>query len=88
MLCKKKTTSKYINRKSPAYSANDPWCQGKMLRGNDHMLYESVADKNGIYRWKLSKNGSHGEDDIDSCQRHAVNVKQKTSTKKKGTNKM
>ena len=88
MLCKKKTISKYTNRKSPAYSANDPGCQGKMLHGNDHMLYESVADKNDIYRWKLVKNASRGEDTYtDSFQRYVTNIKRQSSTKKKGVNK-
>ena len=96
MLCKQKTTLKYMTRKSPAYNANDPACQGKTLPGNDHKLYESASDKNGIYRWKLVKNDKHIEDSSQNhVKRHFPSQKKKTKkketkkkeTKKKGTKK-
>ena len=43
---------KYVIRNSPPYPANNPGCIGKILLGNDHRLYKSIATKNGIYRWK------------------------------------
>jgi hypothetical protein len=48
--CVMQETKKYITRKSPSYSANA--CKGQIMVGNDSMLYESVPDKNKVYRWK------------------------------------
>jgi hypothetical protein len=47
--CTKKTQSKYITRKSPAYSASD--CKAMKKKGNDGNYYISSPDKNGTYKW-------------------------------------
>ena len=52
MICEKQILQKYVIRNSPPYPANNPGCIGKILLGNDHRLYKSIATKNGIYRWK------------------------------------
>jgi len=46
---KKNKTSKYKNRPSPPYPAND-WC-GKNKKGNDGNMYTSKKNKNGVCRW-------------------------------------
>ena len=46
-------TAKYKNRPSPPYPANK--CKNRFIRGNDGNFYESIPDKNGIYKWKISK---------------------------------
>lgn len=51
--CLKKTTKKYLSRNSPPFSAQN--CPDMIKTGNDGKKYVSVSDKNGIYRWKLSK---------------------------------
>jgi len=53
--CVQMTQAKYVNRPSPPYPANDAGCRGKIMKGNDGRYYESVSDRNGIYRWQLSK---------------------------------
>jgi hypothetical protein len=45
----KKNTSKYANRPSPPYPAND-YC-GKNKRGNDKNMYTSKKNTNGVCRW-------------------------------------
>ena len=45
----KKNTTKYANRPSPRYPAND-YC-GKNKRGNDKNMYTSKKNKNGVCRW-------------------------------------
>ena len=47
--CRELTTLKYTSRKSPPYSAND--CPESTRYGNDGEMWESVPNKNGIYRW-------------------------------------
>ena len=47
--CEIQTTKKYQTRKGPPLKAND--CKGLTAKGNDDMIYESVPDKRGIYRW-------------------------------------
>ena len=42
---------KYANRPSPPRPANDPGCRDRVRRGNDGLLYQSVSNKNGVYRW-------------------------------------
>ena len=42
---------KYVNRPSPPRPANDPGCRDQIRRGNDGLLYASVSNKNGVYRW-------------------------------------
>lgn len=44
-----KKTTKYANRPSPPYPAND-YC-GKNKRGNDKNMYTSKKNKNGVCRW-------------------------------------
>jgi len=56
MSCKELKTKKYKSRNSPAYSAMD--CKGKTMIGNDGQTYISKADKNGVYKWALSKIGT------------------------------
>jgi hypothetical protein len=56
MSCKELKTKKYKSRSSPAYSAMD--CKGKTMKGNDGQTYISKADKNGVYKWVLSKTGT------------------------------
>ena len=51
--CKKKTTKKYKNRKSPSYPANE--CKNKIKVGNDKNKWKSIKNKNGVYRWVLQK---------------------------------
>ena len=46
---KKNKTSKYKNRPSPPYPAND-WC-ARNKRGNDGNNYISKKNKNGVCRW-------------------------------------
>lgn len=46
---KKNKTSKYKNRPSPPYPAND-WC-GRNKKGNDGNMYISKKNKNGVCRW-------------------------------------
>jgi hypothetical protein len=43
-------TARYANRPSPAYLAKE--CGGMRVRGKDHHIYESIADKNGRFSWK------------------------------------
>ena len=45
-----KTLKKYKNRPSPPYPANET-C-GKVMKGNDGLMYKSVANKAGICSWK------------------------------------
>lgn len=49
--CPLSDLKKYINRPSPPRPANDPGCRDQILRGNDGLLYASVPNKNGVYRW-------------------------------------
>jgi len=51
--CIKKTTPKYLNRKSPPYSAVS--CIGQTKFGNDGNKYISVKKREGIYTWKKLK---------------------------------
>jgi len=51
--CRPQYTKKYLSRPSPNYPANE--CKGRRMKGNDGRIYQSVPDKNGIYRWKLVK---------------------------------
>lgn len=50
-VCAKKTEKKYTDRPSPPYPANE--CPGATKKGNDGNKYKSIADRNGIFRWKL-----------------------------------
>lgn len=45
----KNSATKYANRPSPPYPAND-YC-GKNKRGNDKNMYTSKKNKNGVCRW-------------------------------------
>lgn len=56
MPCSKVAGKKYADRPSPAYHAND--CPNQQKTGNDGEMYESVADKNGVYRWRKAKKTS------------------------------
>jgi hypothetical protein len=47
----RKIDKKYLTRDSPPYPANEH-C-GERKKGNDGKMYESVADKNKVCRWKL-----------------------------------
>jgi len=52
MGCTRLTLKKYTKRPSPPYHAGD--CAGETMKGNDGKLYKSVADKRGVYTWKLA----------------------------------
>lgn len=53
--CLKEKTFKYTSRNSPPYSANK--CLNLTKKGNDGLLYKSVPNKKGVYRWiKINKN--------------------------------
>ena len=43
---------KYAERPGPPFPANAKDCRGTIRIGNDGAAYESVADSNGVYRWK------------------------------------
>jgi hypothetical protein len=45
------TSKKYNGRPSPPFHAGAH--PGELKKGNNGRLYGSVADKNGVYRWKL-----------------------------------
>ena len=49
--CPLSNLKKYANRPSPPRPANDPGCRDKIRRGNDGLLYQSVSNRNGVYRW-------------------------------------
>jgi histone H3/H4 len=51
--CTRQTTTKYANRPSPPYPANE--CQGQTFQGNDGEYYNSVMAKNGVYKWVKMK---------------------------------
>jgi hypothetical protein len=46
-------TRKYAFRNSPPYPANQ--CKSMKKRGNDGMMYVSQPDKNGVYKWTVTK---------------------------------
>ena len=46
----KATLLRYKNRPSPPYPANEN-C-GKSMKGNDGLMYKSVANKAGVCTWK------------------------------------
>lgn len=56
MSCTKQSSKKYASRKSPPFPANK--CCNKTIQGNDHKMYKSVANKNGVCSWKLAASGS------------------------------
>jgi hypothetical protein len=47
--CVKQTISKYLNRPSPPYPANE--CCNKEMLGNDGQMYVSKRSSNGVCRW-------------------------------------
>lgn len=49
-MCVKQTTKRYRERPSPPFPANS--CPGLRKRGNDKHIWASVANRNGVYRWK------------------------------------
>ena len=51
MDCKKvrSSVSKYRVREGPPYPANK--CKTMKKRGNDGLMYKSIGNKNGVYRW-------------------------------------
>ena len=51
--CEKSTLKKYEKRPSPPFPAND--CQGQKKKGNNGKMYQSVPDKNNVYKWVLVK---------------------------------
>ena len=54
--CDVKAQKKYMNRPGPPYPAND--CKGMTKKGNNGLMYVSVPDVRGIYRWKPKKDSS------------------------------
>ena len=51
--CEKSTLTKYEKRPSPPFPAND--CQGQKKKGNNGKFYQSVPDKNNVYKWIIVK---------------------------------
>ncbi len=47
--CVKKSTKKYLSRKSPPFPANR--CRGRKMMGNDGQMYLSVNTVNNVCRW-------------------------------------
>ena len=47
--CEPSNLKKYINRKSPAFPAQN--CRHHKKIGNDGFPYVSKPDKNGIFKW-------------------------------------
>jgi ATPase subunit of ABC transporter with duplicated ATPase domains len=68
------TTKKYAYRPSPPYPANK--CQGIAKIGNDGRMYQSVPDKNGIYKWMLDKS-----ENTKNISRKSRKVSRKTQRK-------
>ena len=62
--CRKETSRKYIKRKSPSFGANK--CKYKMKRGNNGLMYKSVPNKKGVFRWIKIKKRQKKEDYIPS----------------------
>jgi hypothetical protein len=48
-MCERVTLKKYTSRPSPPYHAGE--CKGKVLKGNNGLMYKSV-ERGGIYTWK------------------------------------
>ena len=58
--CRKETSIKYIKRKSPSFSANK--CKYKRKKGNNGVMYKSVPNKKGVFRWiKIKKRRLHSK---------------------------
>jgi hypothetical protein len=51
--CVRSNATKYTNRKSPPYPANN--CKNMVMKGNDNKEYISTPDKNGVYHWHIKK---------------------------------
>ena len=49
--CERLTLKKYKSRPGPPYPGNQAGCRGLKMEGNDGVMYESVARKDGVYRW-------------------------------------
>lgn len=60
MSCRKITDSKYSERPSPPYHANE--CKNKIMKGNDKKSYISKPNKNGIFKWYPLKSGKTPEE--------------------------
>jgi hypothetical protein len=54
MSCRELTSKKYTTRPSPPFPANS--CQNMTKMGNDGKMYESIANRNNVYQWKLIGN--------------------------------
>ena len=77
--CTKQSSKKYLQRKSPAYSANS--CCGQTKKGNDGKMYVSKKDKNGICKWSLKRSASK-ENKKSSGKKASPTKRRKTSGKK------
>lgn len=60
MSCKIIKETKYADRPSPPYHANE--CQNKIKTGNDGKAYVSRPDKNGLFHWMKIKTGKTPEE--------------------------
>lgn len=69
---------KYRERPSPAFPAQE--CAGTIKQGNNGALYESVADKNGRYSWKLLPK-DNSKDNNSKKSKSKSNTKLKSNTK-------
>lgn len=77
--CTQQSTSKYTKRKSPPFPANE--CGAQQKRGNDGEMYESRADKRGVFRWYKVKATTKAA----SKPRTAVTQKKSTTVKDQPT---
>lgn len=67
---KQPRSNKYTRRNSPPVTAAGR--RGDVVKGNDGQMYESVADKNGVCRWRKYKakvrlHGGH-KDDVQAAR--------------------
>lgn len=71
--CVEQTTKKYTERPGPPYPAQE--CAGTTQLGNDEQQYESVPNKNGVYRWVKIKTKK-------TTKKKATSTKAKSNKKK------
>ena len=83
--CVEKKTKKYQNRPSPPFPANE--CKRRVMKGNNGKTYKSVADKNGVYRWKLKVSSKKKKAVSAKKKKKAVSAKKKKVVSKKNKKK-
>ena len=80
MSCTKQSSKKYASRKSPPFPANK--CCNKTIQGNDHKMYKSVANKNGVCSWKLAASGSSKKTQSKRVSKSASKTSKKSVSKR------